>query len=264
MPVKKIKTQNSKLKTTTKKLKTREVKIKKVVKKAIVKRASVVSQSVKQTSQKASLIASVYDMKGKAVGRVSLPVEIFGVENKPKLVAQAVRVYLANQRQGNASTKTRGEVAGSTRKIYRQKGTGRARHGGIRAPIFVHGGIAHGPTPHDFSLSLPQKMKRLALFSALSGKLKDGEIKVVDLAKVTPKTKIMAKALRSLDLNGKTLLVTPGGMNDFRDVYLSTRNIPNVRILTAPTLSTYDVLDNKGILLMRDSIDILKKHFLKD
>lgn len=212
---------------------------------------------------RASLTASVYDLKGKVVGRVSLPAEIFGVEEKPKLVAQAVRVYLANQRQGNASTKTRGEVQGSTRKIYRQKGTGRARHGGIRAPIFVHGGIAHGPTPHNFSLSLPQKMKRLALFSSLSSKFKDGEVKIIDLDKITPKTKVMAKALRSLELSGKTLLVTPGGTADFKNVYLSARNIPGVKIQTAVTLNTYDVLDNKGILFMRDSLDTLKKHFLK-
>ncbi len=218
---------------------------------------------VSKSNRPAALSASVYDLKGKAIGRVSLPVEIFGVAENPKLISQAVRVYLANQRLGTASTKTRGEVQGSTRKIYRQKGTGRARHGAIRAPIFVHGGIALGPRPHDFSLTLPQKAKRLALFGALSAKLKDGEIKVINLEKITPKTKIIAKALKSLDLNGKTLLVTPGGMNDFKNVYLSTRNIEGVKIITATTLNTYDVLNNSGILFMKESIDVLKKHFLK-
>src|SRR5581483_3879222 len=155
-----------------------------------VRRTSVAKSKTKSVRKSASsplasgrssapkLSASVYDLKGKAIGRVTLPSEVFGVEENPHLLAQAVRVYLANQRQGTVSTKTRGEVQGSTRKIYRQKGTGRARHGGIRAPIFVHGGIVFGPKPREFSLSMPQKMRRLALFTALSGKVKDGELKI--------------------------------------------------------------------------------------
>ncbi len=266
MPAKKI----IKKKAVTKVKKT--VAKKAIVKKAIAKKVTlkpmkvtvVVSQSVKQTSPKVSLSASVYDTKGKAVGKVTLPAEIFGVAENPKLLAQAVRVYLANQRQGNASTKNRGEVRGSTRKIYQQKGTGRARHGGIRAPIFVGGGIALGPRPHDFSMNLPQKMKKLALFSALSSKLRDDEIKIIsELDKIQPKTKIMAKILKVLDINGKTLLVTPGGSKDFEKVYRSARNIKDMKIITAPTLNTYEVLDTNKIILMKDSIDQLKKHFLK-
>lgn len=270
MPVKKTKVNKKPATTETQRgpRKTQKLSVKSVDKSV----RSVTARKVSKAPRASSLTASVYDLKGKAVGRISLPLEIFGVEEKPKLVAQAVRVYLANQRQGNASTKNRGEVRGSTRKIYRQKGTGRARHGGIRAPIFVGGGVALGPRPHDFSMSLPQKMKRLALFSSLSSKLKDGEIKIIDLNKIAPKTKVMAKALKNLELSGKTLLVTPGGMNEFKqslrstelkNVYLSARNIPGVKIQTAVTLNTYDVLDNKGILFMRDSLDILKKHFLK-
>src|SRR3989344_7875158 len=125
------------------------------------------------------LKADVFDLSGKVTTTVTLPEYLFGAKVNRPLMAQAVRVYLANQRAGTQSTKTRGEVDGSTRKIYRQKGTGRARHGGIRAPIFVGGGIAHGPKPHDFSRELPQKMRRAALFSALSGKLKDGEVKIM-------------------------------------------------------------------------------------
>ena len=261
MPVKKIQSQKSKVKSLPKKTVKRTAKVQS-------RRVSVASQSVARPAPKlenaprASLSASVYDLKGKAVGKVSLPAEIFGAEEKPELISQAVRVYLANQRQGTVSTKTRGEVQGSTRKIYRQKGTGRARHGAVRAPIFVHGGIALGPKPRDFSLSLPQKMKRKALFSALSGKLRDGEIKVVDLEKMTPKTKVMFKLLNSLDLKGRTLFVVPSGMKEFKNVFLASRNIPTVKILTAQTLNTYDVLDNKGILLMKDSVEVLKKHFL--
>lgn len=225
-------------------------------------RATIQDSSRAKAPRTSKLSASVYDTKGKVVGRVTLPVEIFGAEENPKLIAQAVRVFLANQRLGTASTKTRGEVQGSTRKIYRQKGTGRARHGGIRAPIFVHGGIALGPKPRDYSLSLPQKMKRQALFSALSGKLKDGEIKVVDLEKITPKTKVMAKVIKNLDLNDKILLVTPSGTKEFKNVFLSARNLEGIKILTADTLNTYEVLDNKGILLMKDAVEVLKKHFL--
>jgi len=227
-------------------------------------RRSVAPKAGKRLTPKSSFSASVYDTKGKVVGRVSLPSEVFGLEENPKLLSQAVRVYMSNQRQGTASTKTRGEVRGSTRKIYRQKGTGRARHGGIRAPIFVGGGVALGPKPRDFSMSFPQKMKRLALFNALSSKLRDGEIKILaNLEKIQPKTKIMAKVLKTLDANGKTLLITPGGFKDFGNIYKSARNIQGVKILTATTLNTYEVLDNSKIILMKDSIDQIKKHFLR-
>src|SRR5258708_4404168 len=170
--------------------------------------------SVKHTEDKKSAITvSVYDTAGKEVETMSLPEEIFGAKINKVLMAQAVRVYLANQRQGNASTKTRGEVAGSTRKIYKQKGTGRARHGGIRAPIFVKGGIAHGPKPQDHSLAMPKKMKRVALFSALTAKLADGQIKVISgLETLEPKTKVMMQTLNNFGLAEKKaniLLVMP-------------------------------------------------------
>ncbi|MEK7060927.1 MAG: 50S ribosomal protein L4, partial [Patescibacteria group bacterium] len=225
-------------------------------------RATIQDSSRAKASRATNLSTSVYDIKGKAVGRITLPTEIFGTAENKNLIAQAVRVYLANQRLGTASMKTRGEVQGSTRKIYRQKGTGRARHGGIRAPIFVGGGVTFASKPRDFSLSLPQKMKRKALFSALSGKLKDGEIKIMDLDKITPKTKTMAKALGALDLGEKMLLVTPGGFKDFENVYKASRNLKGMRISPAATLNTYDVLDNNAIIFMKESIDILKKHFL--
>src|SRR3989338_5152877 len=126
------------------------------------------------------LVAKVFDTKGALKKTIDLPKEIFGVQENNILLAQAVRVYLANQRQGTVSTKTRGEVAGSTRKIYRQKGTGRARHGSIRAPIFVHGGLVFGPKPRDYSMKFPKKMRKAALASALSSKVNDAQVKVVD------------------------------------------------------------------------------------
>lgn len=211
--------------------------------------------------------APVYDVKGKLVGKVGLPSEIFGVEPNNKLISQAVRVYLANQRLGTASTKTRGEVRGSTRKIQRQKGTGRARHGSIRAPIFVHGGIVFGPKPRDYSLKLPKKMRRLALFSALSSKATLGEIKVLKgFEKIKPKTKLMAKVIENLNSklkNEKILLVLPN-LKDFESLYKASRNIEEMQVILAASLNTYQVLDNKMILLVKDAIDVIKKTFLKN
>src|SRR3989344_6029979 len=164
MPDKKLKIKNSKLKIETKSS----------AKDGKVARVRVSSAS--KTTKKGSLFAPVYDLKGAKSGTLALPKEVFGTKVNNSLMAQAVRVYLANQRQGNATTKTRGEVQGSSKKIYRQKGTGRARHGSLRAPIFVKGGIVFGPKPRDFSLDLPKKMKRKALFSSLSAKAADSEV----------------------------------------------------------------------------------------
>ena len=224
-------------------------------------RRSVAAQSVGRPS----LRMNVYNLKGKVIEKILLPKEIFDAPINNQLMSQAVRVYLANQRQGTVSTKTRGQVKGSSRKIYRQKGTGRARHGSIRAPIFVGGGVVFGPTPRDFSMKLPKKMKRASLFSALSSKLKDSEIKVLSgLEKITPKTKIVFKTLKNLELPAKTkiLLVTPDF--DLDNVYKAGRNIEGVKILRANMLNTYEVLDNKAILLMKASIEALKKHFLAE
>ena len=194
-----------------------------------------------------------------------LPSEIFGAKINDSLMSQAVRVYLANQRQGTVKTKDRGEVNKTTKKIYQQKGTGRARHGSKRAPIFVGGGLAFGPRPRDFSLNLSKKMKTLALFSALSSKLKDNEIKIVKgLETVIPKTKIMAGVLKSLGIEDKRiLLVMPKAGKESESVYRASRNIEGVEILSANTLNAYRVLDNKLVLLMKDSIDVIKDTFMK-
>ncbi len=256
MPVKKLKTQNSKLKTATKKVT--------VVKKAIVAKKTV---EKKEAAKETGLKLSVYDLKGTAAGSLTLPKEIFGAKINNSLMAQAVRVYLANQRRGTSKTKSRGEVAISTRKIYRQKGTGRARHGAASAPIFVGGGIAFGPKPRDFSMKLNQNMRRVALFSALSAKLKDGEIKIVTgLEKIEPKTKKMADVVRKLELNGKgqqLLLVTPKAGVDFENVFKAARNIKGVSVVSSNQLNTYAVLVNNKILFMKDAVDSLKETFLK-
>lgn len=226
--------------------------------------SKVTKKTEKAPSKGTSLSVEVYDLKGKVTEKITLPKAIFSVEENPKLVAQAVRVYLANKRQGTSSTKTRGEVKGSTRKIYRQKGTGRARHGGITAPIFVGGGITFGPKPRDYSLKLSQNMRRKALFSALTAQRKDGAVKVVSgFEKIEPKTKNATQALKSLSLypaKGSVLLVIG---NNAENVYRAARNIDGVEILPAKQLNAYEVIRAKTLLFMKDSIDSLSETFAK-
>ena len=234
------------------------------VKKVTSEKKKVIRKPQKATAvvtKAGGLTMDVYDVKGKIAGKVSLSKEIFAAKVNPVLMAQAVRVYLANQRKGTASTKTRGEVTASTRKIYRQKGTGRARHGGISAPIFVGGGIAFGPKPKDYSLSLPKKMKRLALASALTSKVKDGAIMVVEgLEKLEPKTKKMYRVITSIlgekAKSPKTLLVLPGKVES---VQRSARNIEGVTIRPANLLNTYEVLNSSRLLFMKDALITLEE-----
>ena len=247
--------------------------VKKVVKKAAVKKTApkkvVLKAEVKIAAPKEAkvtgLSVSIFDAKGAKAGTMSLPKEIFGAKINKSLMAQAVRVYLANQRQGNASTKSRGEVNLTTAKWYKQKGTGRARHGAQSAPIFVGGGVAFGPKPHDFSMSFSKKMKRAALFSALSAKLTDGEIKVVTgFEKIEPKTKVMFKSIEKI--NGvnkkrKLLFVTVDSDNS---VNRAGRNIEGLNMLSANKLNAYSVLDNRGILIMKSAIEVMEKVFLKE
>ncbi len=230
------------------------------IKKSTIKKANV------QSAKTSALSVDVFDVNGKVVESIELPKEIFGANSNPELISQAIRVYLANQRRGTVSTKTRGEVQGSTRKIYRQKGTGRARHGSIRAPIFVHGGIVFGPKPRDFSLAMPQQMRRKALFASLSGKKKDGEIKIVKgLEKIEQKTKSMVAVIKKLGLdleNKKILLVIPSA-SGFSNVTKAARNIKDLDYRQASQLNTYDVLNAKMLLLTRDSIEVLQQTFVK-
>jgi len=218
---------------------------------------------LKTRTVNADLKIDVLNTEGKTVGSITLPKNIFGAKINPQLMAQAVRIYLVNQRRGTVSTKTRGEVDGSTRKIYRQKGTGRARHGGIRAPIFVKGGIAHGPKPKDYALHLPKNMKRAALLSALSAKVKDQQIAIVDgLESLERKTKFVAKAFDNWGLLRKernTLLILP---IDMQDIYRITRNLAGVTITSADRVNTYEILQHKTIVLMKDAIESLEKTFL--
>lgn len=240
----------------------KKVAAKKAVKKVVVSNAAKASVVKVNKKEKISLTVDVYGLDGKVAGKLTLPEEIFGDKVNKTLLAQAVRVYLANKRQGNASTKTRGEVDGSTRKIYRQKGTGRARHGSIRAPIFVKGGIVFGPKPRDFGLLLPKKMKRKALFSALSAKLRDGEVKVLSgLESMEPKTKQFVMAMKNLGLAEKKLLLVM--TDDLQSVRRASKNVQKVSSTAFKRLNAYDVLNNNQVLVMKDAVEEMKKYFLK-
>lgn len=195
---------------------------------------------------------SVFDTEGKETGTVSLSKEIFGAKINKSLMAQAVRVYLANQRQGTADTKTRGEVSGGGKKPWRQKGTGRARQGSTRAPHWKGGGVAFGPEPRNYGLIMPDKLKKLALFSALASKLADSKIKIVDnLNNLDAKTKNMAKALKNLGFSGTTLLALP---KDSQKIVLTSRNIENLETTPINLLNTYVVLKNTNILFTKEAL----------
>lgn len=218
------------------------------------------------SSSKGGISVDMYSVKGTKAGTVSLPNEIFGAKVNAVLMSQAVRVYLANQRRGTASTKTRGEVDLTTAKWYRQKGTGRARHGAKSAPIFVHGGVAHGPKPRDYSLSMPQKMRQKALLSSLTKKLADGHIIVVDgFEALEAKTKNMVAFLKAVALAEKTVLfVTPPvSVEGVKNVVKAGRNIKGLTLISANQLNTYEVLKNKHIVLMKNAVEVLEKTFVK-
>lgn len=253
--------------------KSKAAKAVKVVAKSEAPKRAVVKTPIKKAAAKellkeTGLKISVYNILGKTVESLSLPKEVFSVKVNDNLMTQAVRVYLANQRRGTVKTKSRGEVNISTKKIYKQKGTGRARHGAASAPIFVGGGIAFGPRPRDYSLKMSQKSRKVALFSALTSKLQDGGIKVVSgLEKLEPKTKSMATLLTLLQLRGKKnslLLVTPKSGKDFKNVFKSARNIEGVEITSTNLLNTYAVLKARNILFMKDAVKTLTESSIKE
>ncbi len=232
-------------------------KSKKVPTKAKAENVATEVKSAPLVKKEQGLTISVVGIDGKVKGKMALPKELFGAKVNKQLLAQAVRVYLANQRVGGASTKTRGEVEGSTRKIYRQKGTGRARHGGIRAPIFVGGGIVFGPKPKDFHLQMPSKMKKAALASALTSQLTAGNIIVVDgLETLEPKTKIFADVLRKIGLGKKTLLIVP---KDAEHIVRSTRNLATVENMVFQNLHTYAVLAHDKIIFTKHALGSVHK-----
>ena len=196
----------------------------------------------------------VYDLKGKKVSDIELAQKVFGIEPNENIVHSVLVNYLANQRQGTQSTKTRAEVSGGGRKPWRQKGTGRARQGSTRSPQWIKGGIALGPKPRSYRYTVNKKERRLAIKSILSSKVLEKELTVVDKLEVKEiKTKVMAQALKDLKVEGKTLIVLPEAN---KNVYMSARNIEGVKAITANNINVFDLLKYTNLIL---SVDTVKK-----
>ncbi len=202
----------------------------------------------------------LWDTSGAIVGQVELPDDIFGIEPHEHAMYLAVRAYLANHRQGTHKVKTRAEVRGGGRKPWRQKGTGRARHGSIRSPIWVGGGKVHGPRPRDYTLKLPRSLKRLARKSALSLRTREGNLIVVqDFTLERIKTKLMVEVLRNLGLEGtKTLILLP---RPDETIIYSARNLPYVTTMLADKVSTYHILAHHKLMLFQSAIEPLVASF---
>ena len=199
----------------------------------------------------------VYNMQGKKVSDVELSEAVFGIEPNENIVHSALVNYLANQRQGTQSTKTRAEVSGGGRKPWRQKGTGRARQGSIRAPQWIKGGIALGPKPRSYSYRINKKEKQLAIRSLLSAKVLDNELTVVDKLEVEEaKTKVMAKALTDLKVEGKALIIL-ADRND--NVLRSSRNIEGVKTIELNTINVFDLLNCNKLVLPLDTVKKLEE-----
>ena len=200
---------------------------------------------------------SVYDMTGKQTGTMELNAEIFGIEPNVAVMHSAVINYLANQRQGTQSTKTRSEVSGGGRKPWRQKGTGHARQGSTRSPQWTHGGIALGPKPRSYRFALPKKVRRLAMKSAFSTKVAAGEMMILkELTLDEIKTKTMVNLFAALKADKKVLLVLA---EKDEKVILSARNIPGVKTALVNTLNVYDILNCDKFIVVKDAIAQLEE-----
>lgn len=199
----------------------------------------------------------VYNMKAEEVGSISLKNDVFGVEYNEPLIHEVIVAYNANQRQGNKSTLTRSEVRGHAAKPYRQKGTGRARQGSTKGPQFIGGGVVFAPKPRDFSKKVNKVAKRAALLSALSQKLAQKEITVLDKFEVeSGKTKDAQKFLDAFKFTGSVLVVSS---NNSDKELKATNNIPNLSTVNVELLNTYDVVSNKNVVLTESAVKYLEE-----
>ncbi len=195
---------------------------------------------------------ALYNMEGKTVGEIELSDDIFASKISESAMHIVVRSILANKRRGTQSAKTRSEVRGGGRKIYRQKGTGNARHHGNRAPQFAHGGVVFAPKPRDYVVKVNKKVRRLAFKSALTSKLNNGEIIILDELKLAaPKTKLMVEVLNNLNADRRTLLVTS---SDDLDIRRAGQNIEKLDYNFVNTINTYDVLKANKVIITKDAV----------
>lgn len=204
---------------------------------------------------------SVLNTAGQDTGRkIDLDDQIFGIEPNNHAIYLDVKQYLANQRQGTHKAKERNEIAGSTKKLKRQKGTGTARAGSIKSPLFRGGGRVFGPVPRDYSFKLNKKLKQLARKSALAYKVKENSILVMeDFSFESPKTKEMVNICKNLNLTNKKSVFVLSEPNN--NIYLSSRNLPKQKIVTASNINTYEIMNAGTLVLVESSIDVLNKMF---
>lgn len=217
--------------------------------------------AVKKTVEKklANLTAPLYDLKGTEIGQIELSAALFDAKVNARLIAQFARVFLANNRQGTASTKTRAEVMGSTRKIYRQKGTGRARHGAKKG-MSVGGGVIHAPKPRDYSLKMNTKQRQRALVCALTSKFQAKEVIFIEgLDSLKGKTKELFTALKSLNLKMDKKNIVVASDTNIKNVSQASRNIDNLSYTTAAALNAYQVLANQKVILDKAGLPVLEK-----
>ncbi len=201
--------------------------------------------------------AKVYDMNGQSVGEIELNDAVFGIEPSAPSVHTVVKAHLAAKRQGTQSTLTRAEVSGGGIKPWRQKGTGRARHGSTRSPQWTHGGVAFAPKPRDYHIKVNKKIRRLAMRSALSAKVGGDSLYIIDDLNLNEvKTKSFVEFLNSLGINGKTYVVTP---EPRKNVYLSARNIPGVKTTISTVMNVYDVVNATTMIIDKSALPAIEE-----
>ena len=202
---------------------------------------------------------AIYNIEGKDTGRkAQLNDEVFAIDANEHAVYLDVKQFLANQRQGTHKKKERSEISGSTRKLHKQKGGGGARIGDINSPVLVGGGRVFGPRPRDYRFKLNKKVKQLARKSALTYKVQDNQIKIVeDFTFEGPKTKNFVNFAKNLEVEGKKILLVLAGQD--KNVYLSARNIPNAEIITASDINTYELMKHNAILMTESGLDVINK-----
>ncbi len=206
---------------------------------------------------------TILSTNGKQLGQISLDEKVFGVEPNLHVMHLALRRQLNNARAGSACAKTRAEVSGGGRKPWKQKGTGRARAGSITSPLFAGGGVIFGPKPRDFSFSMPQKARRLALKSALSARFADTVV-VKDFSEIKePKTKLMTAALKALNISGKILIIADTKAAENQYLELSARNIPSLRVLLPSNLNVKDLLEADKVVITEAAINEITERLLK-
>ncbi|MBQ2645449.1 50S ribosomal protein L4 [bacterium] len=206
---------------------------------------------------------SILSTDGKQVGQISLDDKIFGVEPNIHVMHMAVRRQLNNGRQGTACAKTRAEVSGGGRKPWKQKGTGRARAGSTRSPLFEGGGVIFGPKPRSYAFDMPQKARRLALKSALSARI-ENTVLVQDFSQIQePKTKLMVTALKSLNVSGKVLIVADTKAAENTNLELASRNLPSVKVILPSNLNVKDLLEADSIVLTEAAVNEITERLSK-